>query len=288
MENEHEMSYEALTRVYLGSYEIIRVSYKANFTLGAQGDLETRLGHMYQLEDDVGRLWGEYYILELARNDVEESLWPRVIMVQKKEMWPKLPGPEVTKSCWLEKTYMKIRNDIGRLRDCATLVMQRFYLGIFEIFAIASPPLTEISSRDLVGCWRDVKERFMILGASFTQGTISSISIGGSISSEGFLSFILLSVVIIVMVVIVIVILIVVVDDVSLFLKLSFVIIGVPVGSGFPLLFCVLLGLLALAIVVACAFRAEEMPLVISCWMAAKVMVGVSDVDVLLGGILST
>ncbi|GJZ37252.1 hypothetical protein Tco_0583443 [Tanacetum coccineum] len=35
-------------------------------------------------------------------------------------------------------------------------------------------------------------------------------------------------------------------------------------------------------------FRAEEMPSLISCCMAAKVMAGVSDVDVLLGGILST
>ncbi|GJS66320.1 hypothetical protein Tco_0680884 [Tanacetum coccineum] len=121
---------------------------------------------------------------------------------------------------------------------------------------------------------------------------ISSISVGGSISSEGFLSSILLVVVIIVMVVIVVVILIVivvvivgvvivvmifevvvVVDDVSLIFKLSFVIIGVPVGSVF------LLGLLALAIAAVCAFRAEEMPLVIGCWMAAKVMAGVSDVD---------
>ncbi|GJW40578.1 hypothetical protein Tco_0066423, partial [Tanacetum coccineum] len=34
----------------------------------------------------------------------------------------------------------------------------------------------------------------MMKGASFTQGTISSISIGGSISFEGFLSSILLSV----------------------------------------------------------------------------------------------
>ncbi|GJY87571.1 hypothetical protein Tco_0502199, partial [Tanacetum coccineum] len=49
-----------------------------------------------------------------------------------------------------------------------------------------------------------------------------------------------------------------------------------------------LLGLLALVIVAAYAFRAEEMPSVISCWMAAKVMASVSDVDVLLGGILST
>ncbi|GKE01517.1 hypothetical protein Tco_1389500 [Tanacetum coccineum] len=38
----------------------------------------------------------------------------------------------------------------------------------------------------------------------------------------------------------------------------------------------------------ACAFRAEEMPSLISCRMASKVMAGVSDVDVLLGGILST
>ncbi|GJW33975.1 hypothetical protein Tco_0054007 [Tanacetum coccineum] len=57
---------------------------------------------------------------------------------------------------------------------------------------------------------------------------------------------------------------------------------GVPVGPVF------LLGLLALAIDAAYAFRAEEMPSLISCWMAAKVMASVSDVDVLLGDILST
>ncbi|GKG24691.1 hypothetical protein Tco_0395319, partial [Tanacetum coccineum] len=56
----------------------------------------------------------------------------------------------------------------------------------------------------------------------------------------------------------------------------------VPVGLVFPL------GLLALATVAACAFRVEEMPSIISCWMAAKVMASVLDVDVLLGGILST
>ncbi|GJW86612.1 hypothetical protein Tco_0161952 [Tanacetum coccineum] len=119
-------------------------------------------------------------------------------------------------------------------------------------------------------------------GASFTQGTISNIPVGGSISPEGFLLPILLLVVIIVTVIIVIVILIVVNDDVSLILKLSFVIIGVPVGPVF------LLGLLALVIVSACTFRAEEMPIVMSCWMIAKVMADVSNVDVLLGGILST
>ncbi|GKE23698.1 hypothetical protein Tco_1435210 [Tanacetum coccineum] len=57
---------------------------------------------------------------------------------------------------------------------------------------------------------------------------------------------------------------------------------GVPVGPVF------LLGLIALAVAAACAFRAKEMPSLISCRMAAKVMVGVFDVDVLLGSILST
>ncbi|GJT20415.1 hypothetical protein Tco_0890352 [Tanacetum coccineum] len=84
-------------------------------------------------------------------------------------------------------------------------------------------------------------------GASFTQGTVSSIPIVGSISPEGFLPPILLLVVIIVMVVIVAVILVVVVvaivrvvivvaiigvvvvvGGVSFIIKLSFVIIGNP------------------------------------------------------------
>ncbi|GKF86376.1 hypothetical protein Tco_0254203, partial [Tanacetum coccineum] len=63
----------------------------------------------------------------------------------------------------------------------------------------------------------DSARSYVMQGAPFTQGTIPSIPIGGSISPEGFLSSILLLVVIIVTVVIVIVILIVVVvDDVSL------------------------------------------------------------------------
>ncbi|GJX01122.1 reverse transcriptase domain-containing protein [Tanacetum coccineum] len=137
------------------------------------------------------------------------------------------------------------------------------------------------------------------LGASFIQGMIPSIPIGGSISLEGFLLPVLLLVVIIVMVGIVIVIFDSVVDEVSLYppsafvfrsllscieyafyyadpLTLGYVVASsqrVPVGPMF------LLGLLLLAIDAACAFRAEEMPSLISCWMAAKVMAGVSDVD---------
>nr|GFC74918.1 hypothetical protein [Tanacetum cinerariifolium] len=97
----------------------------------------------------------------------------------------------------------------------------------------------------------DSARSYVMQGASFTQGIVSSIPIGGSICLEGFLLPILLLVVIIVTVVIVAVILIVivvvtvilvvivvvkmviavigvvvVVGDVSSILKLSFVIIG--------------------------------------------------------------
>ncbi|GKB33877.1 hypothetical protein Tco_0873278, partial [Tanacetum coccineum] len=89
------------------------------------------------------------------------------------------------------------------------------------------------------------------------------IPVGGSINLEGFLLPVLLLVVMVVIVILIVV----VVDDVSFILKLSFAIIGVPVGLVF------LLGLLAL--VAAYAFRAEEMPSIMSCWMVAKVMAGV-------------
>ncbi|GKF20289.1 hypothetical protein Tco_0068927, partial [Tanacetum coccineum] len=55
-----------------------------------------------------------------------------------------------------------------------------------------------------------------------------------------------------------------------------------------PLVPVFLLVFSVFAIDATCAFRAEEMPSLISCRIAAKVMAGVSNVDVLLGGILST
>nr|GEZ65740.1 hypothetical protein [Tanacetum cinerariifolium] len=98
----------------------------------------------------------------------------------------------------------------------------------------------------------DSVRSYVMQGASFTHGIVSSIPIGGSISPEGFLLPILLVVVIIVMVVIVAVILIViviaivrgvivvaiiqvvVVIDVSFILKLSFVIIVDLIGNEDP------------------------------------------------------
>ncbi|GJX03485.1 hypothetical protein Tco_0189401 [Tanacetum coccineum] len=54
-----------------------------------------------------------------------------------------------------------------------------------------------------------------------------------------------------------------------------------------PVRLVFLLGLLALAMTTVCASRAAVKS-AISCRMASKVMAGVSYVDVLLGGILST
>nr|GEZ79326.1 hypothetical protein [Tanacetum cinerariifolium] len=86
-------------------------------------------------------------------------------------------------------------------------------------------------------------------GASFTQGMIPSIPIGGSISLEGFLLPILLLVMIIATVVVMVVV-VVAVGGVPSILKLSFMVIGVFLGLKF------LLGLLVLAIVAACTSRA--------------------------------
>ncbi|GKB44721.1 hypothetical protein Tco_0889663 [Tanacetum coccineum] len=72
-------------------------------------------------------------------------------------------------------------------------------------YSVASPTLDSAAS-------------YVMQGAPFTQGTIPSIPIGGSISPEGFLPSILLLVVIIVIVFVVII---VVIDDVPLILKLS-------------------------------------------------------------------
>ncbi|GKF25849.1 hypothetical protein Tco_0081743, partial [Tanacetum coccineum] len=85
------------------------------------------------------------------------------------------------------------------------------------------------------------------------------------ISPNSFFPSILLLVVIIVMVVFVVLVVVVI------------AIVGVVIVVVFRIV-----------VVVACAFRAEEMPSLISCQMVAKVMAGVSDVDVLLGSILST
>ncbi|GJU28320.1 hypothetical protein Tco_1166941 [Tanacetum coccineum] len=65
-----------------------------------------------------------------------------------------------------------------------------------------------------------------VCGASFTQGTIPSIPISGSISLEGFLLPVLLLVIIIATVVVTVVVVVVAIGGVPSILKLSFMVIG--------------------------------------------------------------
>ncbi|GJT67774.1 hypothetical protein Tco_1019254 [Tanacetum coccineum] len=81
MENEHELSYETLTRVYLGSYEhykgvVAEVEHSkpgfelqgakmANGILVTKGALQSDLGHLDMLEDEVLKLCDEYDKLEI-------------------------------------------------------------------------------------------------------------------------------------------------------------------------------------------------------------------------------
>nr|GEV43587.1 hypothetical protein [Tanacetum cinerariifolium] len=74
MENEHELSYESLTKVYLGSYE----DYKS---VGAEVEpLEPRIAAIKGYRGGSGggeRLWDELYSLETSMEDVEGCLWCR-------------------------------------------------------------------------------------------------------------------------------------------------------------------------------------------------------------------
>ncbi|GJY61892.1 hypothetical protein Tco_0462549 [Tanacetum coccineum] len=81
MENEHELSYETLTRVYLGSYEHyksvgaeveslepgfeLQGAKMANGILVTKGALQSDLGHLDMLEDEVLKLGDEYDKLEI-------------------------------------------------------------------------------------------------------------------------------------------------------------------------------------------------------------------------------
>nr|GEW22272.1 hypothetical protein [Tanacetum cinerariifolium] len=133
-------------------------------------------------------------------------------------------------------------------------------------------------------------------GASCTQRRVSMVpfvfsipfvlSWGGSISLDSFLPSILLLVVIVVTIVIVAVILIFVIVAIVAVVIVVTVIGVVIIVMIFSLVF--LLVWLVFAIVAACASKAAATLSTISCQIAARVMAGVLDVDVLLGAILST
>nr|GEZ53376.1 hypothetical protein [Tanacetum cinerariifolium] len=137
---------------------------------------------------------------------------------------------------------------------------------------------------------------YVMQGASCTQRRVSMVpfvfsipfvlSWGGSISINCFLPFILLLVVIVVTVVVVVVILIFVFVAIVAVVIVVTIIGVVIVVTIVRVVIVVIVGVFAM--VAACAFRATATLSTISCRMAARVMAGVSDVDVLLGSILST
>ncbi|GKE87399.1 hypothetical protein Tco_1564874, partial [Tanacetum coccineum] len=83
MENEHELSYETLTKVYLGSYEHyksveaevehpklgfeLQGAKTVNEVLVTKGALQSEVGNLDMLENEVGRLCDEYAWWKLTR-----------------------------------------------------------------------------------------------------------------------------------------------------------------------------------------------------------------------------
>ncbi|GJZ59829.1 hypothetical protein Tco_0615645 [Tanacetum coccineum] len=114
MENEHELSYETLTRVYLGSYEhyksveaevehpepgfelqgakMVEIgSYgaeNANEVLVTKGALQSEVGHLDMLEHEVGSLCDEYAWWKLTRRCWNTHVLAAAIQEEKEIMWP--------------------------------------------------------------------------------------------------------------------------------------------------------------------------------------------------------
>ncbi|GJW58186.1 hypothetical protein Tco_0104917 [Tanacetum coccineum] len=103
MENEHILSYETLTRVYLGSYEHyksveaevehpepgfeLQGAKMANEVLVTKGALQSEVGHLDMLEHEVGRLCDEYAWLKLTRRCWNTHVLAAAAIGPKGEMW---------------------------------------------------------------------------------------------------------------------------------------------------------------------------------------------------------
>ncbi|GJV68197.1 hypothetical protein Tco_1483706 [Tanacetum coccineum] len=243
MENEHELSYETLTRVYLGSYE-----------------------HYKSVEAEVEYLEPGFELQGAKMDHMEQRMFAQ--LGYRKKKW----GMRMNEGLWVLfigkgplEAKVSLQSDLGHMEHLEGII------GYGYCLLISSQWLIFVSADS----W-----------------TISSIPIGGSISPEGFLLPVLLLVVIIVTVVIVIVILIVLLMLFPLSSKLSVMVIASCTNLLYYLSSvgrsCSYCGLLSTFHDAAVLLELSEMPSLISCWMAAKVMAGVSDIDVLLGGILST
>ncbi|GJZ72767.1 hypothetical protein Tco_0636913 [Tanacetum coccineum] len=96
MENEHELSYETLTRVYLGSYE----HYKR---VGAEVEhpkpgFELQ-GAKMEIDTDVGGLWCELGGLESRLKVLDTLEAATAVMARRREMWLQFGPKKGWSSC---------------------------------------------------------------------------------------------------------------------------------------------------------------------------------------------
>ncbi|GJT19053.1 hypothetical protein Tco_0877759 [Tanacetum coccineum] len=146
----------------------------------------------------------------------DENYWVVIVSTPYKNLVPRFS--------WMS------RNDYEFCKRVANHVGYRF--GNEQIIKVVSSGWSFVSvilgqmTYSIASLTHDSIGSYVMQGAPFTQGTIPSIPISGSISPEGFLLLVLLLVVIIVTVVVIVILIVVVVDDASLIFKLSFVIIG--------------------------------------------------------------
>ncbi|GKB79781.1 hypothetical protein Tco_0946676 [Tanacetum coccineum] len=103
MENEHELSYETLTRVYLGSYEHyksvgaelehpehgfeLQGAKMANEVLVTKGAFQSEVGHLDMLDHAVGRICDEYAWWKLIRRCWNTYVVVAAAIGTKGEMW---------------------------------------------------------------------------------------------------------------------------------------------------------------------------------------------------------
>ncbi|GKB41072.1 reverse transcriptase domain-containing protein [Tanacetum coccineum] len=148
-----------------------------------------------------------------------------------------------------------------------------------------SPPLTEISSRDLVDSYSDidvVPGQMTHLVASSTLDSANSCVMQGTSCTQRKISmvlFVLPSIMLLVVIVVTVVIVVVILVVVFVVIVEVIVVVIVPLDSVF------LLVLSVFAMLAACASKAAATLSATSFRMVARVMDGVLDVDVLLGGI---
>ncbi|GKD40009.1 hypothetical protein Tco_1260216 [Tanacetum coccineum] len=226
--------------------------------LGGQGDLEAKLGHMYQLEGDVGRLHDDLSWLETSlrvvvcscgaagrKRDKESTFLTKGMRSIISMVSISLEGFLVSILLLMVIIVAVVIVTVIRVVVVVAIVGVVIVVAIIGITSIYSQTIKfifhflDLSSRTILVCQESLQ---------FSPG-----------------------------------------DPIGLFYSDGLSVCIPPrqgiIGQGIYLGLVFLLGLSAFAMAAACASRVAAIPSIISCWMASSVIVGVADVDVLLGGI---